>query len=79
MKTIESENSGRASEIRSALDGVHTSLGTAEMATMAGTSNTSDDSQIAAFYVGKSVFITGATGFMGKVRRFGVKLNGEII
>lgn len=67
MKTIESENSGRASEIRSALDGVHTSLGTAEMATMAGTSNTSDDSQIAAFYVGKSVFITGATGFMGKV------------
>lgn len=63
MKTIESESSSRASEIRSALDGVHTSLG-AEMAA----GNGLDESAIANFFIGKSVFITGATGFMGKVR-----------
>ena len=27
------------------------------------------ESKIGTFYAGKSVFITGATGFMGKVRR----------
>ena len=54
MKTIESENGG----YRSAPD-MHTSLG--EMA------SADNESQIASFFVGKSVFITGATGFMGKV------------
>jgi len=54
MKTIESENGG----YRSAID-MHTSLG--ELAAA------DNGSQIASFFVGKSVFITGATGFMGKV------------
>lgn len=60
MKTIESESD--AEGYRSALDGMHTSLGSGTMG-----SNGDSDSQIAAFYVGKSIFITGATGFMGKV------------
>lgn len=53
MKTIENENGS----YRNAVD-MHTSLGVLA----------DHESQIAAFFAGKSVFITGATGFMGKVR-----------
>ena len=54
MKTIESEIGG----YRSAPD-MHTSLGAMASA---------DESEIASFYTGKCIFITGATGFVGKVR-----------
>lgn len=53
MKTIESEIGG----YRSAPD-MHTSLGAMASA---------DESEIASFYTGKCIFITGATGFVGKV------------
>lgn len=43
----------------SLLESMHTSLGSA--------SSDVDSSVIADFYRGRSIFITGATGFMGKV------------
>jgi hypothetical protein len=39
--------------------------------------NECEESAIAKFYDGRSIFITGATGFMGKVSTTAVKVNED--
>lgn len=58
MKTTNESDQRYRNTIDANLQDMHTSLG--EMAA-------ADESHIASFYAGKSIFVTGATGFMGKV------------